>query len=202
MKGNEERELDYWMQSSGRLFRFYNFTTLTTSTQQRFYTGIHRFRSINSMATSNTSPTGTLARRGVSNASSEATSTATGANGKPAIPLKMKDLSKQDRMIVFVIFAITGSSAAMLVRPALRYLAASALLQSISSINENSSFKEGPWAYRFLYFFVMWPMYSTLLLFYGTLFGRRIFFSHFVAKMWGRVLPKPATEALKRALGI
>ena len=133
-------------------------------------------------------------------AEGEAASAAAGK--KPGIPLKIKDLSGPEKAIVCVIFAITGSSAAALVRPTLKYLAATQFVQTYTNINEESGFIKGPMAYRFMYFLVMWPMYSTLLLLIGTVFGRRVFFSHFVAKMWGRVLPKPAAAKLRQALAI
>jgi hypothetical protein len=170
--------------SSSFLFRRYTFNTSSTSSSF--------FRNPNSNTFYR------MSQRG------NATTTGGGAEaaGKPKLALRIKDLSKNEKMIVCVIFAITGSSAAALVRPMLAACRGSPLLQTYLGINQESGFIAGPMQYRVLYFSIMWPMYTVLLFTIGTIFGRRLFFSHFVAKMWGRVLPKPAAAGLRRLLKI
>ena len=103
----------------------------------------------------------------------------------PANKFKMSSLDAKEKMFVCVIFAITGSSAVVVVRPTLKMIVESEVL----GLPADSGFINGPWSFRFLYFAVMWPSYSMLLLMYGTIFGRREFFTHFVKKMWSRFLP-------------
>jgi hypothetical protein len=113
---------------------------------------------------------------------------------------KLWELPRRELLIVCGIFAITGSSAAAFVRPALRFIALSTPVGALLGLDETSGFIAGPWTFRVLYFLIMWPMYSMLLLFFGTVFGRGPFFRPFIVKMWSRVLPKPAAAKLKRAL--
>lgn len=114
----------------------------------------------------------------------------------------MRGLPTQEKLFVCLVFAVTGSSAAFLVRQALGHCRTQPALQSALGIDENSGFINGPGTYRALYFFIMWPAYSALLVFYGTLFGRREFFSQFVIKMWSRFLPRGAVDKLRRALKV
>ena len=48
------------------------------------------------------------------------------------------------------------------------------------------SFKDGPWSFRICSLVVMTPIYATLLLIVGTVFGRHAYFRHFSVKMWSR----------------
>lgn len=48
------------------------------------------------------------------------------------------------------------------------------------------SFKDGPWSFRICSLVVMTPIYATLLLLVGTVFGRHAYFRHFSVKMWSR----------------
>ena len=53
------------------------------------------------------------------------------------------------------------------------------------------SMKEGPWSYRVATFVVMFPVYPFLLLTFGTIFNRHIYFRHFAVKMLSRFgIPK------------
>lgn len=70
-----------------------------------------------------------------------------------------------DKIIICIVFAITGSSALFFVRP---------LMSQVFQIE--GSLKEGPWSYRVLYCSVMMPCYSVLLYIIGTLFGKGAFF--------------------------
>lgn len=110
----------------------------------------------------------------------------------PVNKFKISSLDPKEKMFVCVIFAITGSSAVFFVRPTLKAIVDSEVL----GLPLDSGFINGPWSYRFLYFAVMWPCYSLLLLTYGTIFGRREFFTHFVKKMWSRFLPPELRKRL------
>ena len=46
--------------------------------------------------------------------------------------------------------------------------------------------KDGPWSYRICSIVVMSPVYSTLLVVVGTIFGRHAYFRHFAVKMLSR----------------
>lgn len=48
------------------------------------------------------------------------------------------------------------------------------------------SLKDGPWSYRICSIVVMTPIYATLLVVVGTVFGRHHYFRHFSVKMWSR----------------
>jgi hypothetical protein len=111
---------------------------------------------------------------------------------------KLSKLPLKEKFIICFVFSITGSSAALLVKPALRYLVDNGFL----GLPEDSGFWNGPWLYRALYFAIMWPTYSVLLFTFGGIFGRRIWFSHMLAKMWGRFLPKRGKQMLRNALDL
>jgi len=81
-------------------------------------------------------------------------------------------------IIICTVFAITGSSAVYFVKPFLHNV-----------IGLEGSLKEGPWSYRLLYLTFMMPMYSIMLMFVGTIFGRQAYFKKFVIRMWSRFLP-------------
>jgi hypothetical protein len=49
------------------------------------------------------------------------------------------------------------------------------------------SFKEGPWSYRIVSLVAMMPIYSLLLVSFGTLAGRHVYFKKFAANMWTRM---------------
>eukprot|EP01114_Cavostelium_apophysatum_P024073 TRINITY_DN92_c0_g1_i1.p1 TRINITY_DN92_c0_g1~~TRINITY_DN92_c0_g1_i1.p1 ORF type:complete len:204 (-),score=4.06 TRINITY_DN92_c0_g1_i1:20-631(-) len=87
--------------------------------------------------------------------------------------------------IICTVFAITGSSAAYLVKPFLLHV-----------LNMQGSLMAGPWSFRIAYLTFMMPMYSTILLLVGTVFGRHTYFKKFVIKMWARFLPKSVLDKL------
>ena len=64
-------------------------------------------------------------------------------------------------------------------------------------LNIEGTIKDGPWSYRFAYFGVMMPIYSTLLLSIGTVFGRYAYFKKFTIKMYSRFLPQSLLNKLK-----
>ncbi|CAJ1925808.1 unnamed protein product [Cylindrotheca closterium] len=77
--------------------------------------------------------------------------------------------------LICTVFAITGSSTMVLVRPAVS-----------KGLALEGSMKEGPWSYRICSIVIMTPIYATLLVMVGTLFGRHHYFRHFSVKMWSR----------------
>lgn len=48
------------------------------------------------------------------------------------------------------------------------------------------SFRDGPWSYRICSIVIMTPLYATLLVCVGTVFGRHAYFRHFAVKMFSR----------------
>lgn len=78
--------------------------------------------------------------------------------------------------IVFLVFAITGSSTAYFAKPILAFLSW-----------EREAFEEafffGGLAYLVLYFLVMLPIYQVLLVSIGSVFGQFRFFWNFEKKM-------------------
>lgn len=48
------------------------------------------------------------------------------------------------------------------------------------------SLKDGPWSYRIGSLVIMTPLYATLLVVVGTVFGRHFYFRHFSVKMFSR----------------
>ena len=81
----------------------------------------------------------------------------------------------REMVLVCTVFAITGSSTMVLVRPAVS-----------KGLGLQGSLKDGPWSYRICSIVVMTPIYATMLLVVGTLFGRHQYFRHFSVKMWSR----------------
>lgn len=85
-------------------------------------------------------------------------------------------------VIIFIVFAITGSTSAYISKPVL----------SLIGIERDGMY---PFLYWILYFVLILPVYKVLLLCIGTLFGQRVFFWNFVKKMlrnmgMGFILPK------------
>ncbi|KAG7364515.1 hypothetical protein IV203_037788 [Nitzschia inconspicua] len=78
-------------------------------------------------------------------------------------------------VLICTVFAITGSSTMVLVRPAVS-----------KGLGLKGSLKDGPWSYRICSIVVMTPIYATLLVVVGTIFGRHHYFRHFSVKMWSR----------------
>jgi hypothetical protein len=115
-----------------------------------------------------------------------------------AIRGSLSKLPWSEKFIICLVFSITGTSAVMFVRPALKYL----VDHGFCGLPPNSSFTNGPWLFRVLYFAIMWPAYTALLYTFGGLFGRRIWFSNMIIKMWGRLLPKRGKDFLRRVLDV
>lgn len=67
----------------------------------------------------------------------------------------------REMVLICTVFAITGTSTMILVRPAVKNV-----------LRLEGSFKEGPWSYRIASLVIMSPIYSVLLVAVGTVFGR------------------------------
>eukprot|EP00980_Cylindrotheca_fusiformis_P016756 scaffold5048_cov121-Cylindrotheca_fusiformis.AAC.7 len=77
--------------------------------------------------------------------------------------------------LICTVFAITGSSTMVVVRPAVS-----------NGLGLKGSLKDGPWSYRICSLVIMTPVYASLLVLVGTVFGRHHYFRHFSVKMWSR----------------
>lgn len=76
--------------------------------------------------------------------------------------------------IILLVFAITGSTSALIAKPILAFL----------GITKGSV---GVWLYYPLYIIIILPIYKVLLLLIGTLAGQRTFFWNFLKKMLDRM---------------
>ncbi|CBH16748.1 hypothetical protein, conserved [Trypanosoma brucei gambiense DAL972] len=116
------------------------------------------------------------------------------------VPVKgpLRKLPRKEQILVCVIFSITGSAAVYFVRPVIRNCVTNGFL----GLPEDSSWSNGPWLYRLLYVSIMYPSYSFLLFVIGSLFGRRVWFSFMIHKMWSRFLPKKAAKRLEHMLDL
>lgn len=76
--------------------------------------------------------------------------------------------------IILLVFAITGSTSALIAKPILAFL----------GITKASV---GVWLYYPLYIIIILPIYKVLLLLIGTLAGQRTFFWNFLKKMLDRM---------------
>jgi hypothetical protein len=81
----------------------------------------------------------------------------------------------REMTLLCTVFAITGSSTMFLVRPAMSNV-----------LGLEGSLKDGPWSYRICSLVIMTPLYATLLVCVGTVFGRHAYFRHFSVKMFSR----------------
>lgn len=103
-----------------------------------------------------------------------------------------------EQLIICLVFSIAGSAAVYLVRPQIRYLCHHGFL----GLTDEAGWKNGPWLYRFMYCLIMFPSYSLILFVVGGLFGRRIWFSFMIHKMWSRFLTRNASRRLKHLLDL
>jgi len=81
----------------------------------------------------------------------------------------------REMILICTVFAVTGSSTMWLVRPAVS-----------NGLGIRGSLKDGPWSYRICSLVIMTPIYATLLVVVGTLFGRHAYFRHFSVKIFSR----------------
>jgi len=80
-----------------------------------------------------------------------------------------------EMVLICTVFAITGTSTMVLVRPAVS-----------EGLGLRGSLKDGPWSYRICSLVIMTPLYSAMLVLVGTVFGRHFYFRHFAVKMFSR----------------
>ncbi len=80
-----------------------------------------------------------------------------------------------EMMLICTVFGITGSTTMVVVRPAVTDV-----------LKLEGSMRDGPWSYRICSLVIMTPIYATLLVCVGTVFGRHAYFRHFSVKMWSR----------------
>ncbi|KAK9728698.1 hypothetical protein K7432_000844 [Basidiobolus ranarum] len=73
--------------------------------------------------------------------------------------------------VVLLVFALAGSTTARVVSPLLH------------AIGIQGGFIAGPWSFRILYFVIMTICYPFILLFFGTIFGKREYFTVIVKRM-------------------
>ncbi|KAG0044133.1 hypothetical protein BGZ83_010640, partial [Gryganskiella cystojenkinii] len=108
----------------------------------------------------------------------------------PSIPLTFHEEMTRVRFsynwwkewtIIMGVFAVTGSSTVMVVKPVLKEV-----------FKLEGSMSEGPWSFRIAYLCTTLPLYSCVLLTVATIAGRRPYFKMVVLRMWGRLLPKKA----------
>lgn len=76
--------------------------------------------------------------------------------------------------IIFCVFAITGSTAAVIAKPILTYLGITKETVSL-------------WVYYPLYIVLIYPFYKILLLVYGALFGQFSFFWNIAKKLFIKI---------------
>ncbi|KAI2513477.1 hypothetical protein MHU86_951 [Fragilaria crotonensis] len=81
----------------------------------------------------------------------------------------------REMVLICTVFAVTGSSTMFLVRPAMSNI-----------LGIEGGLIEGPTSYRVASLVIMTPLYSTLLVCVGTVFGRHAYFRHFAVKMFTR----------------
>lgn len=129
----------------------------------------------------------------------------TAASPKPALPPpeyvlgkaakgKISQFPWPERIVLWTVFSITGTSAVLIVKPLLK----SFCDEGVFGLKPGDGFVKGPNTYRALYFAIMWPTYSLLLFSYAVIFGRRIWFSRMLVKMWGRIIPRPVMRVVER----
>lgn len=53
------------------------------------------------------------------------------------------------------------------------------------------------WAQGLVWIFTVFPLYNVFLYLYGVLFGQREFFTMFLKKMFGRMIPRRIRESAK-----
>jgi hypothetical protein len=83
----------------------------------------------------------------------------------------------KEAVIICTVFAITGSSTLIFVRPLL------------GSLGIKGTWKDGPNSYRLSSILLISPIYSMILISIGTIAGRHRFFATMGVKILGRMLP-------------
>jgi hypothetical protein len=94
----------------------------------------------------------------------------------PDRPYWLKDY--KEFAIAFCVFGVTGSTSAMLIKPA---------IENVLGIR--GSIMEGPNSYRVTCLLIFSPMYALTLMLMGTIAGRHVFFSKMGKKILCRFIP-------------
>ena len=87
------------------------------------------------------------------------------------IKRKWEIKSNRQLLIIFLVFGITGSTAAWISKPILEFIG---IKQSNISL----------WFYWPIRIIIIFPLYQILLLITGTVFGQSKFFKNFIKKMF------------------
>ena len=87
------------------------------------------------------------------------------------IKRKWEIRSNHQLLIIFLVFGITGSTAAWISKPILEFIG---IKQSNISL----------WLYWPIRIIIIFPLYQILLLITGTIFGQSKFFKNFIKKMF------------------
>lgn len=87
---------------------------------------------------------------------------------------RWKISSNYQLVVIIIVFAVTGSTSALIAKPILTF---------IGITKESVSL----WLYYPLYIIIILPIYKVLLLLIGTLAGQRNFFWNFIKKMLDRM---------------
>ncbi|GJJ72165.1 hypothetical protein EMPS_04522 [Entomortierella parvispora] len=157
-------------------------TTRTSTLSSRAYTS--------SSSSTSSSSTASNTARILTQESSTTVATTTAKATMPSAPLTFHEEMTRVRFsynwwkewtIIMGVFAVTGSSTVMVVKPVLKEV-----------FQLDGSMKEGPWSFRIAYLCTTLPLYSCVLLTVATIAGRRPYFKKVVLRMWGRFLPKKA----------
>ena len=93
----------------------------------------------------------------------------------------LKTVLTRETAVIWTVFAITGSSTGMLVRPILSNL--------FHFSEEETGWISGSWQWRLSYLILTMPLYSTLLMTTATVFGRQRYFGMVIWRMYNRLLP-------------
>ena len=86
--------------------------------------------------------------------------------------------------IVCSVFGVTGSSTLFFVRPCLE------------KVGIKGTMRDGPWSYRVASVLAISPIYSLLLITFGTLAGRHLLFANMGRKILGRFAPPSLREKI------
>ena len=90
----------------------------------------------------------------------------------------------KEAAIVCTVFGVTGSSTLFFVRPCLE------------KVGVKGTMKDGPWSYRIASVMAISPIYGILLITFGTLAGRHLFFASMGRKILGRFAPPSYREKI------
>lgn len=82
-----------------------------------------------------------------------------------------------EEAVLWLVFAATGSTASKLAKHA------------VHGTGLEGNLRDGPWAYRGAYVVTTLPIYTALLVGFGTAARRGAYFQRFARRMWSRMLP-------------